>query len=268
VPGSPLRRPQERLASASLPDEHAGSSSACLLTGSLVVFVLAILRYGTGEHLQSTHLDTRASGRWRTIFLTAGRDDGAPGKVEARQRTRWISERRSSHRSRRVYPRAKPPVPLDQEVAPAAHENISDEELAELIRRTAEAASALIGGDIRTYLTLVPHAEDYTLMDPFGGEPTRGFDASGESLQALERFFQGGEAELEVVESYTSGDLVVLVVIERQHGQVGGLPEQDLSLRVTWVFRREGSGWRQVHRHADPLVHGISLEQLAALARS
>jgi hypothetical protein len=36
---------------------------------------------------------------------------------------------------------------------------------------------------------------------------------------------------------------------------------------VTLVFRRDGSEWRQVHRHADPLVHGISLEQLAALAR-
>jgi ketosteroid isomerase-like protein len=104
-------------------------------------------------------------------------------------------------------------------------------------------------------------------MSPFGGEPTRGFDTSPERLEALERFFQGGEAELELVESYTSGDLVVLVVIERQHGQVGGLPEQDWSLRVTWVFRREGSEWRQVHRHADPLVNGISFEQLAALAR-
>ena len=148
-----------------------------------------------------------------------------------------------------------------------AHRKITDEELGELIGRTAQAASALIRGDIRTYVTLTPHAEDYTLMDPFGGEPTRGFDPSSEHLEALERFFQGGEAELEVVESYTSGDLVVLVVIERQHGQAGALPEQDLSLRVTWVFRREGSEWRQVHRHADPLVHGISLEQLAALAR-
>jgi ketosteroid isomerase-like protein len=148
-----------------------------------------------------------------------------------------------------------------------SHGNVSDEEIAELIRHTGEAASALIRGDIRTYIMLVPHADDYTLMDPFGGEPTRGFDASSESLEALEHFFQGGEAELEVVESYISGDIVVLVVIERQHGQVGGLPDQDLSLRVTWVFRREGSEWRQVHRHADPLVHGIGLEQVAALAR-
>ena len=148
-----------------------------------------------------------------------------------------------------------------------AHGNVTDEELAELIRRTAEAASALIRGDIRTYITLIPHADDYTLMYPFGGEPTRGFDASSERLEELERFFQAGEAKLELVQAYTSGDLVVLVVIERQHGQVGGLPDQDWSLRVTLVFRRDGAEWRLAHRHADPLVHGISLEQVAALAR-
>ena len=148
-----------------------------------------------------------------------------------------------------------------------AHENVTNEELAELIQRTTEAAKAYIRGDMRTYFTLMRHTDDYTLMTPFGGEPQRGFDTSPERLEALERFFQGGEAELEVVQTYTSGDLVVLVVIERQHGEVGGLPDQDWSLRVTWVFRRDGAEWRQVHRHADPLVHGISLEQLAALAR-
>ena len=104
-------------------------------------------------------------------------------------------------------------------------------------------------------------------MDPFGGEPKRGFDASDEALAAMERFFQGGEAKLELVQSYTSRDMVVLVAVERQHGNIGGLPDQDWSLRVTLVFRREGSEWQLVHRHADPLDHGISMEQLAAIAR-
>ena len=147
-----------------------------------------------------------------------------------------------------------------------AHSNVPDEELAELIQFTTEAANAYIRGDMRTYFRLIRAGDDYTLMSPFGGEPTRGFDPSPERLEALERYFRNGEAELELVQSYASGDLVVLVVIERQHGEVGGLPDQDWSLRVTWVFRRDGSEWRQVHRHADPLVHGISLEQLAVLA--
>ena len=154
-----------------------------------------------------------------------------------------------------------------QEDAGMAHGNVTDDELAELIRHTAEAASALIRGDIRRYLTFIKHADDYTLMEPFGGEPRRGFDASDEALDALARYFRGGEAELEVVQSYASGDLVVLVVVERQHGEVGGLPDQDWSLRVTLVFRRDGSEWRLVHRHADPLVHGISPELSAAIAR-
>lgn len=60
---------------------------------------------------------------------------------------------------------------------------------------------------------------------------------------------------------------MVLAVIERQHVEVGGLPDQDWSLRVTLVYRREGSEWHLAHRHADPLVKGISLEQAAAIAR-
>jgi ketosteroid isomerase-like protein len=145
--------------------------------------------------------------------------------------------------------------------------NVTKEELAELIQRVTKAAKAYIRGDMRTYFTLMRHGDDFTLMSPFGGEPQRGFDTSPARLDALERFFRGGDAELEVVATYTSGDLVVLVAIERQHGEVGGLPDQDWSLRVTWIFQRDEAGWRQVHRHADPLVHGISFEHLAALAR-
>jgi ketosteroid isomerase-like protein len=144
---------------------------------------------------------------------------------------------------------------------------ITDADVAELIARTAQAVKAYIRGDMDTYFTLIRHGDDHVLMSPFGGEPSRGVDTSPERLAALSRYFQGGEAELEVVRTYTSGDMVVLVAIERQHGLVGGLPDQDWSLRVTLVFRRDGSGWRQVHRHADALVNGITLDQLSALAR-
>src|SRR5512133_3987246 len=106
-------------------------------------------------------------------------------------------------------------------------------------------------------------------MSPYGGDPVRGFDDSNEALDALARFFRGGEAEVEVVETYASGDLAVLVVIERQHGIIGDLPEQDWSLRVTWVFRRGAeSDWELVHRHADALVHAIDHERLGRLARA
>ena len=147
-------------------------------------------------------------------------------------------------------------------------DTVGDQELAALVRRTTEAAQALIAGDIEGYTARITHAHDYTLMSPYGGDTVRGFDDSPEALAALGGFFRGGEAEVEVVETYTSGDLVVLVVIERQHGTVGDLPEQDWSLRVTWVFRRAPeSEWELVHRHADALVHAIDHERLGALAR-
>jgi ketosteroid isomerase-like protein len=145
---------------------------------------------------------------------------------------------------------------------------LTDAELAALVEGTAEAASALVRGDARTYFALVGHADDFTLMSPWGGAPRRGFDDSEEAVEGLARFFRSGEAALEVVASYASGDLAVLALVEHQSGEVADLPAQDLSLRVTLVFRRSTEGeWRLVHRHADPLVHEIDLERLAALLR-
>lgn len=148
-----------------------------------------------------------------------------------------------------------------------ASSGITDADVADLVRRCQDAAAALIRGDVRDYLGLFVHADDYTLIPPFGGAPRHGFDSSEESVQQLSRFFTGGEAQVDVVQSYVSGDSVLLVLIERQHGTVGGLPDQDWSLRVTMLFRREGDDWRLVHRHADPLVREIDLQRAAALAR-
>lgn len=143
---------------------------------------------------------------------------------------------------------------------------ITDEDLAELIGVTEDATSAFMRGDMDRYITLTTHARGYTLMAPLGGAPAR-HDDRAESLRAAAGYFKDGEAELEVVQAHAWGDTVVLVMIERQHGSVGGLPDQDWSLRVTQVYRRRGSGWQVLHRHADPLVRAIDLEQAAVLAR-
>jgi len=144
--------------------------------------------------------------------------------------------------------------------------SITDEELAELVRRTENATSAYMRGDMDRYLALTRHARGYTLVNPSGGAPVRYNDRT-QSVQASASYFKAGEAKVELVQAHAWGDTVVLVMIERQHGQVGGLPDQDWSLRVTQVYRRYGSDWHVVHRHGDPLVHAIDLEQAAALAR-
>src|SRR3954453_11271057 len=82
---------------------------------------------------------------------------------------------------------------IDEENAAMPESTITPQELADLIRTTAESASAFIRGDIRHYLTLIKHADDYTLLAPFGGEPIHGFDGSDEHIEAMERYFQSGE---------------------------------------------------------------------------
>jgi hypothetical protein len=72
------------------------------------------------------------------------------------------------------------------------------------------------------------------IVDPVaGGWAVASRDDRTESLKAAASYFKAGEAKLELAQAHAWGDTVVLVMTERQHGQVGGLPDQDWSLRVT-----------------------------------
>ena len=145
--------------------------------------------------------------------------------------------------------------------------DITDADVAELIARMDDAADAYIRGDHPRYFSLFDHPDDYMLMPPYGGQTRRGFGLTAEQIEEGSRFFESGEGRLDVERWYASGDLVVLCAIERQHGVVGGRPDQDWSLRVTIVFRRDGDRWQIVHRHADPLVREIPFDHCAELAR-
>ena len=138
----------------------------------------------------------------------------------------------------------------------------------QLVRRAEDANDAFMAGDMRRWYDLAsPISGDFTLMAPFGGAASHGFDGSDERLAQMARTFTGGAATLELVQSYATPDTVVLVFVERQRGLVGGLPEQDWSLRVTQVYAQRAGEWHLVHRHADPLTHGMTMTQTAAIAR-
>ena len=143
-----------------------------------------------------------------------------------------------------------------------------DDDIKELTDRFGRAAAAYIRGDIREYLDLIPHTTDCSLMPPYGGEPQIvGNNPTDEQIEATSSFFHSGEAQLEVTQTLVSKDMVVLVAVERQHGEVGEFPDQDWSLRVTLVFVRQDGHWKLAHRHADALVRPISMERVAELAR-
>jgi len=144
----------------------------------------------------------------------------------------------------------------------------ADDDIAELIDRVARAAAAYIRGDIRGYFELIPMTSDCSLMPPYGGEPAIvGNTRTDEQIVETSSFFHGGEADLEVAHTVVGQDMVVLVAVERQHGEVGEYPHQDWSLRVTLVFVRQDGQWKLAHRHADGLVRPITMDRLAELAR-
>lgn len=133
-----------------------------------------------------------------------------------------------------------------------------------LTRQIAEAADSWVRGDIARYLELTVHAPGFTFMAPCGGAPSRHADRHSE-FDGWQSSFADGEAAPEITAVHAWGDTAVVVMVERQHGRVADRPDQDLSLRVTEVYRRSDEGWALVHRHADPLVRALPTDQFMAL---
>lgn len=153
---------------------------------------------------------------------------------------------------------------MNQPVEPASAELEPDPGIAALTQQIAEAADAWVRGDISRYLELTIHAPGFTFVAPYGGAPSRHADRGAE-FEGWQSPFTDGEATPEITAVHAWGDTAVVVMVERQHGRVGDLPDQDLSLRVTEVFRRSHDGWELVHRHADPLVRAFPTDQFMAL---
>lgn len=110
--------------------------------------------------------------------------------------------------------------------------------------------------------------EDMTLFGPFGGEAIRGTGQLGPRQDRAATLFDGGAGRCEVVKTIVSGEIVVVVQVERNEVTVrGASTPQPWILRTTQVFERQAGRWVRLHRHADPLIVFRPPDETFVLAR-
>jgi ketosteroid isomerase-like protein len=135
------------------------------------------------------------------------------------------------------------------------------DEFKERYRRSLEA---FIKGDPEPQKSMWSRSDDVTLANPLG-PPAKGAD---EVLKATDlaaaALREGEDLTYEVISSYETADLAYELAFQGARMKLGGSPDMvPVMLRVTSIFRREGDGWKVVHRHADPITQGRPPQSMA-----
>jgi Domain of unknown function (DUF4440) len=135
--------------------------------------------------------------------------------------------------------------------------------VSKLFERTLAAQRAWVVGDASGYLDLFSD-DQLTIFGPFGGPAVQGRTPG--AAERLAGMFSSGVADLELVDSIVSDDVVCLVMVERCEVTFAGVEgPRRWDLRTTQIYRRYGDDWRIVHRHAEPLLDSRTLVQTLEL---
>lgn len=119
-----------------------------------------------------------------------------------------------------------------------------------------QGTNDFMNGDATLWLQNASHSDQASIMGGWGAYE-QGWDEVGTRYEWAVQRFLPSDAKLEVdyIASKVSGDLAYTVAIERSTVLVVGQENPaPIALRVTHIFQREGSGWKLLHRHADPLM--------------
>jgi ketosteroid isomerase-like protein len=140
-----------------------------------------------------------------------------------------------------------------------------DDDISELLEGLDRGRQAWISGQLEwTATSVFEQSADMTIFGPFGGEATLG-DPQRQAKIASQ--FEGGTGLNEIVKVIREGDLVVIVMIERNRVRFSGRSsEEPWVLRTTQIFRKDRPGhWLRLHRHADPLIVRKPLGEVLAM---
>ena len=133
----------------------------------------------------------------------------------------------------------------------------SDSSLQMFLPQWEMAQSRFINGDPTLWKQNASHGDDATIFGAFGGYEKGWKQVGPRNDWASSKFKESGAGQkIEYLNSAASGDLAFTISLERQEQVSMGNQNKPAprTLRVTQIFRKEGSVWKLLHRHADPLV--------------
>lgn len=104
--------------------------------------------------------------------------------------------------------------------------------------------------DTEPFLDLWSHSPDASIMAAVGGYHL-GFNEVGKLLRWVSQRVTFDTYDAQTLRARDGVDLAASVELEHY---TKSADEQDLTLRVTHVYRKEAGSWKLLHRHAEPLT--------------
>ena len=238
------------------------------------------LRYAGGSTVQQDYVAAEALGDLgytvvlqRGVYRIPGSDSTRQGFTRATnifrvENGKWKLVHRHMDHLTPDSPRPPPGTPVSVTTTPATAPRIvpSEQRVPPIPDSSFRAFLAsfeagqvqMLNGDGTLWLANASHADDVTLLNPYG-IVARGWDAVSKLyLAAASRFAPSGATlRLEYMAIEVHGDLAYEVVKEYATYRQAGAPGSEVgATRATHVFRREAGVWKLVHRHMDHLNEG------------
>ena len=135
------------------------------------------------------------------------------------------------------------------------------------IERHRQATTQGRNGDPTAFVDQLSPQDPVTLFPASQPGQTGWTDVSQAIRRVAWVYSRSAVVDFDVVAAGLSGDLAYVVGYERAAASVVGGAEENLTLRVTQVYRREDGEWKRGHRHADPGPGSASADRLRQAMR-
>ena len=120
-----------------------------------------------------------------------------------------------------------------------------------VLARHIEAEEAFVHGDPQPRMELWSRRDPVTVFGAIGMSESGWEKLSQTFTWVASRFSKVSNFRVDVELVEVSGDMAYTLGFERFEGSVAGRAVEDVTVRVTHIYRREDGEWKIVHRHGD-----------------